>query len=261
MGTSRFPCPKTANPRCRPPTTIIRNVTQEQREARARENLPVELVLVRHAEPDWERAFETASDPGLTDLGRKQAARVADHLKHRPLAALYCSPLERTKETAAVVGAAQQLKADIVPNLEEIRVPVLQYASQTEVDAYFAAAARRRLEDHWEGFPGGESFHAFHERVTSGIESVLAHYGVHPSTTGNFTVWNAPARGHTLRIGVVGHGGTNAVILAHLLGIPPVPWEWCRFETPLAAISNVALRGISDEGYVWSLQRFGWRPE
>jgi probable phosphoglycerate mutase len=234
-------------------------VTQEQREARARENLPLELVLVRHAEPDWERAFETASDPGLTDLGRKQAARAADHLKQRPLAALYCSPLVRAQETAATIAAAQQLTPEIVPDLEEIRVPVLQYASQSEVDAYFAAAARRPLEDHWDGYPGGESFRAFHERVTKGIASVLAHYGVHPSATDDFTVWNAPARGHTLRIGVVGHGGTNAAILAHLLGIAPVPWEWCRFETPLAAISHVALRGISDQGYVWSLQRFGWR--
>ena len=236
-------------------------MTPEQREARARENLPVELVLVRHAEPDWERAFETASDPGLTEFGRKQAAQVAEHLKQRPLAALYCSPLVRTRETAAAVGKALILTPEIVENFEEIRVPVLKYASQTAVDAYFAAALRRPLEDHWDGFPGGESFHAFHERVTSGIESVLAHYGVHPSATGNFTVWNSPARGHTLRIGLVGHGGTNSVILAHLLGIAPVPWEWCRFETPLAAISNVALRGVSDEGYVWSLQRFGWRAE
>jgi hypothetical protein len=51
------------------------------------------------------------------------------------------------------------------------------------------------------------------------------------------------------------------VILAHLLGIAPVPWEWFRFETPLAAVSNIALRAISGEGYVWSLQRFGWRAE
>jgi 2,3-bisphosphoglycerate-dependent phosphoglycerate mutase len=221
----------------------------------------LELVLVRHAEPDWERAFETASDPGLTEFGRKQAALVADHLRQRPLGALYCSPLVRSRETAAAVGAVQELTPEIVDDFEEIRVPVLQYASQSEVDAYFAAATRRPLEDHWDGFPGGESFREFHRRVTSGIESVLAHYGVHPSATGDFTVWSAPARGHTLRIGVVGHGGTNAVILAHLLGIAPVPWEWCRFETPLAAVSNVALRGVSDKGYVWSLQRFGWRAD
>jgi broad specificity phosphatase PhoE len=64
-----------------------------------------------------------------------------------------------------------------------------------------------------------------------------------------------------LRIALVGHGGTNSVILSHLLGVAPVPWEWLRFETALAAISTVALRPVSDEAYVWSLQRFGWRED
>ncbi|HEY2383929.1 MAG TPA: histidine phosphatase family protein [Terriglobia bacterium] len=236
-------------------------MSQELREARVRENQPVELVLVRHAEPDWDRAFETASDPGLTSFGNGQALRVAAYLKERPLAALYCSPLQRTRETAGVIAKEQDLTPQIVDGLEEIRVPVLQYASQTEVDAYFAAAARRPLKEHWAGYPGGESFHEFHGRVTAAIESVLAHYGVHPQTKGEFTVWSAPARAHTLRIGIVGHGGTNSVLLTHLLGIPSVPWEWFRFETPLAAVSNIALRAISGDGYVWSLQRFGWRAE
>lgn len=236
-------------------------VTQEQREARARENLPVELVLVRHAEPDWDRALETKSDPGLTLFGQDQAERLSSYLKLRPVAALYCSPLVRAQETAGAIATEQELRVQTVDGLEEIRVPLLESVSQSEVDAYFAAAMRRPLTDHWEGFPGGEPFREFHTRVTAAVESVLAHYGVHPTATGEFTVWNAPARAHTLRIGIVAHGGTNAVILAHLLGVAPVPWEWCRFETPLAAVSNIALRGISDEGYIWSLQRFGWRAE
>ena len=69
-------------------------MTQEEREARSRENQPIELVLVRHAEPDWERGKETG-DPGLTDLGRTQAARAAEHLKTLRIDAIYCSPLQR----------------------------------------------------------------------------------------------------------------------------------------------------------------------
>ena len=94
-------------------------------------------------------------------------------------------------------------------------------------------------------------------RVTSAAESIFAHSGVHSHVSEAFTVWNAPARGHALRVAPVGHGGTNAVILAHLLGVAPVPWEWLRFETVLAAVSIVALRPVSDDAYVWSLQRFG----
>ena len=231
----------------------------EEREARGRANVPFELVLVRHAEPDWELGRQKGCDPGLTALGREQAARAADQLRVLPMAAMHCSPLERARETALAIADAQQLTPDVVSDLEEIRVPLVRSATQSEVDAYFASAARRELRDHWNGFPGGEPFRAFHARVTTAIESVLARYGVHPRATGEFTVWSAPARAHTLRIGIVGHGGTNSVILTHLLGVPPVPWEWFRFETPLAAFSLVALRGISNEGHIWSLQQFGRR--
>jgi probable phosphoglycerate mutase len=233
-------------------------VTQEEREARSRENVPVELVLVRHAEPDWESDKETG-DPGLTELGRVQAARAAENLKGLSIHAIYCSPLRRARETAQAIATAQQLTPQIIDDLEEIRVPALRNLTQSEVDSYFAAAARRTLQDRWSGFPGGESYRDFHARVTSAIELRLADYGVHSRVSEEFAVWSAPARGHALRIAVVGHGGTNAVILAHLLGVAPVPWEWLRFETFLAAISIVALRGISDNAHVWSLQRFGWR--
>lgn len=231
----------------------------EERERRGRSDLPLEIVLVRHAEPDWEWARQTGRDPALTALGRRQAAQVAAHLNAVPLAALYCSPLERARETAQAIGAAQQLVPTVVDGLAEIQVPLLTAATQAEVDAYFATATRRPFRDYWDGFPGGESFRGFHARVTAALESVLAHYSARPQPADGFAVWEAPARAQTLRIGIVGHGGTNGVILTHLLGIPPVPWEWIRFETPLAAYSVMGLRGINDQGYIWSLQQFGRR--
>jgi broad specificity phosphatase PhoE len=55
---------------------------------------------------------------------------------------------------------------------------------------------------------------------------------------------------------VVAHGGTNAVALAHLLDVRPVPWEWLRFESELAAYSVLQARPIGPSGHVWSLQSF-----
>jgi len=233
----------------------------EERERRGRSDLPLELVLVRHAEPDWETARRSGADPGLTALGRRQAAGLAEHLRRLPLAALYCSPLERARQTAAAIAAPQELTAVVVPDLAEIGVPQLQNASQTDVDAYFLAAAKRPFREHWEGYPGGEPFRAFHTRVTGALGAVLAPYGVQARSVDEFAAWSAPARAQTLRIGLVGHGGTNSVVLTHLLGIPPVPWEWIRFETRLAAYSVVALRAINDQGYIWSLQQFGRRTD
>ncbi len=232
----------------------------EDRERRGRSGLPLELVLVRHAEPDWESRRQAGADPGLTAFGRQQAADLAQRLRGLPLAVLYCSPLARARETAAAIAAVQELSTTVVQDLAEIGVPLLlQSASQTEVDAYFLAAAKRPLREHWEGFPGGERFPAFHARVTGALGQILAHYGVHAQSIDGFAAWSAPARARTLRIGIVAHGGTNGVILTHLLGIPSVPWEWIRFETPLAAYSVAALRAINDQGYIWSLQQFGRR--
>ncbi|HEX4998762.1 MAG TPA: histidine phosphatase family protein [Terriglobia bacterium] len=231
----------------------------EERETRRRSSFPVEIVLVRHGEPDWDAARRGGRDPALTPRGREQAERTAARLSAQPLDVLYCSPLERARETASLIGARTQQAAEVVPAFEEIRVPLQGQASQTEVDEYFAAAARRPLGEHWDGFPGGESFRGFHARIVEGIEMVLARHGIHPRIAGEFTVWNAPSRGSALRIGIVAHGGANSVILTHLLGIPSVPWEWIRFETPLAAFSVVALSPINDRHYIWSLQRFAQR--
>ncbi len=238
-----------------------RAVSLEERERRARTDLPLELVLIRHAEPDWQAARRSGSDPGLTSLGRRQATALAEHLHQQPLAALYSSPLQRARETAAALAEAQGAEVSVVQDLAEIGVPSMRNASQTEVDSYFMAAARRPFRDLWEGFPGGEAFRDFHARVSRGIGTILGHYGVRCETIDGFAVWSAPARGHTLRIGVVAHGGTNSVALTQLLGIDSVPWEWIRFETPLAAYSVVALRAVNEQGYVWSLQQFGRRAD
>jgi len=233
-------------------------VSQEVREARARENVPIELLLVRHGEPDWDTGKESG-DPGLTELGRTQAASTAAHLQRLRIDAIYSSPLKRAFETAQIVAGAQKLTPTVIDDLEEIQVPVLRNLSQTEVDSYFVAAMRRTLQERWTGFPSGESFRDFHKRVTSALDSLLGQFNVHSHISEEFTVWSAPARGKPLRVALVAHGGTNAVVVAHLLGLPPVPWEWFRFESALAAVTTLGLRPISDTAHIWSLQRFSWR--
>jgi probable phosphoglycerate mutase len=53
---------------------------------------------------------------------------------------------------------------------------------------------------------------------------------------------------------LVAHAGTNAVLICHLLGLQPVPWEWERFVLGHASISRVEALHVGD-GYTFSLTR------
>lgn len=227
---------------------------QAEREQRAREASPLEVTLLRHGEPDWTPgAGASVVDPGLTAHGRAQAEVAARALADRPFDAIYVSPLRRAQETAVPLAAAHGTKAVVVDDLREIDAGAGGMTLE-QVDRYFAEASRRPLSEHWTGLPRGEDFRAFHARVTGAFAELLEGHGVRREPHEEFAVWSQPSR--PLSIAIVGHGGTNAVLLTHLLGVRPVPWEWIRFESRLAAWSEVAARPLGDQGLVFALTNF-----
>lgn len=66
----------------------------------------VTFILVRHAE----KASVPANDPPLTEAGRARARRLAERLGDTRLEAIYSSPYQRTRETAAAVAAVKALR-------------------------------------------------------------------------------------------------------------------------------------------------------
>lgn len=224
------------------------------REREARERRHTTLTLLRHGDPDWAPGGgPSVDDPGLTPFGVRQAETVAAALARTPVDFLYVSPYRRARETAAPIEAATGRAAQVLDGLAEIGVAVAGL-TQDDVDRYFQAASRRPLVEHWEGWPGAETFHDFHARVTGALAGLLAAHGIRPTREHDFTVWSAPET--PVSIVIVAHGGTNSVLLAHLLDVRPVPWEWLRFESQLAAYSVAEARPLGERGVVWSLQNF-----
>ncbi len=234
------------SPLPRPGSTAVR-------EARHRAQPHALIFLIRHAEPDWTPGGQSVSDPKLTPFGVAQARATAHRLAGERIDAIYASPYRRSQETAAALAQATGLRVETVDGLAEIGVAV-DGLTQEEVDRYFVAGSRRPLQEHWEGWPGSESFRDFHARVTGALADVLGRHGIRGKRHDDFTVWEVPEP--RPRIAIVAHGGTNAVALAHLLDVRPVPWEWVRFESELAAFSVVQARPLGPEGQVWSLQNF-----
>ncbi|MEN8182959.1 MAG: histidine phosphatase family protein [Myxococcota bacterium] len=224
--------------------------TEEQRRGQARS----QLVLLRHGEPDWvPDGVRAVSDAGLTAFGAAQARAAALAIARDPVDAIYVSPLRRAQETARPLAELSGIPAVTVDGLAEIGVDT-GGMTQSEADRFFVEAMGRPLKEFWDGFPGGESFHAFHDRVTRALGKLLARHDLISSRHEEFTTWQAPPR--TQNLVIVAHGGTNAVLLTHLLDARPVPWEWLRFEMELAAYAVVRARPVGEQGCVWSLTNF-----
>ncbi len=214
----------------------------------------MEIVLVRHAQPDWEPGGVARDDPGLTDLGHEQARCVADALAGEEFDAIYISPLQRVVETAAPICEALGMEPIVHSWLRELGLAPLEGQTSEQVRAYFEDANARELDAWWDGPPGGESFRHFIERVSAGIEGLLAgehRLGIHEAH--GFRLWQLPEQMERLLI--VAHEGTNAVLLSHLLGLEPVPWANARFSSHWAGISRIeATETLS--GAIWALESF-----
>ena len=153
----------------------------------------MELALVRHAHPDSPASPEQRSDPGLSDTGRRQAAAVADRLRHQTWHAVYTSPQQRAVQTAATVADALGLEPRVVPGLAEFDHgrPYLHFEDLAK-DGNEAMAAFRR-----------EDFSAYdtdvatirHNAVTAIEEIIAAHPGERVVVVSHGTVINAFAGG------------------------------------------------------------------
>ena len=81
------------------------------------------FLLIRHGLTDAVGRVMTGQAPGLhlNDTGRAQVAELSAQLKTVPIAAVYSSPLERTRETAEPIASAHGLGVTIEPRFLEIQ--------------------------------------------------------------------------------------------------------------------------------------------
>jgi probable phosphoglycerate mutase len=214
----------------------------------------LEIVLVRHAQPDWEPEDRAVDDPVLTPLGHRQAACVARHLAAERFDAVYLSPLRRAVETAAPFLEASTHKGERRDWLRETGLPSLEGRTRAQVESYFERANAREFSEWWNGLPGGERFHHFYARVSGGLEALLGDgHAAEIHEEAGQRLWKIaePAS----RILIFAHQGTNALLISHLIGVEAVPWANLRFSTRWASVSR--LRSVqAGSRWIWSLQGF-----
>lgn len=218
----------------------------------------MEIVLIRHGEPEWVRDGLAVGNPPLTERGHHQAAAMADHLRHEQFDEVYCSPLVRARQTAAPLFEVLGRDEAVEPWLEEIRNPLWHGTPQERVDEAFRQERRRASHERWEGLEGGEPTREFVDRIRLGCQLFLEERGIE-RVPGELAMWKVPDP--DLKIALVAHAGTNSVIICTLLGLTPTPWEWDRFVIGHATVSRLrtlemadghsfALTSLSDDEYL-----------
>ena len=216
----------------------------------------MELILVRHGLPDWAPDSRARNDPHLSDLGHRQATRLADISKRwGPVDEIWMSPMHRARETAAPIGEATGVEPVVHDWAHEIRNPDAWEGSPIEeIKNEWIDANLRPISELWDGMPGGETFRDFHQRIIAGLEGALGGLGITRLDDGHPHLWNVPD--DERKVVLVAHGGTNAVVIGHLLGAEPTPWEWDRFESPHTGVARLSTLTIA-HGRAFSLRLFG----
>ncbi len=214
----------------------------------------MELVFVRHGQPDRSVTGPTRSDPPLTAAGQKQAELTARRIaEHEPLPTeLIVSPALRSQETARPIAERTGLPIQTVDGLVELKMPNWDGVPQESIRRVFEESFSRPPSNWWDGLEGGEAFDDFHERITNALLDTLVQRGVSPDPN-HAHRWTVAEPDQ--RLAIITHGGTNSVAIAFLLGASPTPWEWRRLRSRHASISRLRTIPFAGE-HVWSLGSF-----
>lgn len=186
------------------------------------------IILVRHGRTAWNREprFRGRVDVPLDEYGHRQAAAVAQAIASRySPAAVLCSPLQRTVDTARPIGLAVGVPHRCCSALIDISFGKLAGLSLDE-----AAAAYPDLYEAWNtvpdtvSFPGGESIHDVRARTAN-------------------LVWRLRDSHPGQQVVLVSHDCVCRVLTCYLLGLHER--DFWRPEFATASISEFVLSGGS----------------
>lgn len=136
----------------------------------------MEFILVRHGKTEYNerRQYCGALDPDLSDLGRQEleGSAIRAYLEEHTPDMVFCSPMQRTLQTAAILLDGRDVPLVAVPELREIDFGDFEgrsYEDMKDDPAYTAW-----LDTNCEGpIPGGDFPDAFRDDVEVCFESLL----------------------------------------------------------------------------------------
>ncbi len=158
----------------------------------------MKLIMIRHGLPERvETQDGTPADPGLSQLGERQARRVAAWLAPETIDRIYVSPLKRAQQTASPLAESKNLKPDTETRIAEFDAESNLYVPLEELRRTDYEAWRTFMKT---GYPADVDVVGFCQGVVDGMEDIIA-----------------SNRGHN--VAIVCHGGVINAWAAHVMGM------------------------------------------
>jgi broad specificity phosphatase PhoE len=191
--------------------------------------------LLRHGETEYhaQQRILGRLDIGLNDRGQEQARRVMDYFADMDLAAVYCSPLRRCRETGQPTVESKGLEMTTVDGLMEVEMGEWDGRPIKELFASEGEAVGRWMRNPSSiAIPGGEDFGTVKERVMAAVNEITDRHSGDES------------------ILIVTHGGPIRSIICEALEMDLD--KMFRLQIDLASVSIIKYfeRGIPDTAMV-----------
>ncbi|MCQ1955366.1 histidine phosphatase family protein [Arthrobacter sp. zg-Y826] len=215
------------------------------------------LILVRHGQTpsNVEHYLDTAvPGPGLTELGREQAAALPEALGHEPIDGIFASNLVRTQLTAEPLAAALGLPVQIRDGLREVFAGDLEMRNDRDaIITYLKTVYRWVSGDTAVRMPGGPDGAETLGRFDSVVEELAAAGLKSPAIFSHGAIIRAWATARAENVGpdfIVANALSNtgvAVLEAEELpGGGFGPWQLLTWMGE--AVGGEALEGYGDDG-------------
>ena len=199
------------------------------------------VLLIRHGENEYVSTHRLAGrTPAvqLNEKGRVQAAELAKMLVGQRIDAIYSSPLERCRETAAPLAAARTQPVQVLPGVLEVDYGRWQGQDLRDLSKLPEWQQVQHYPSSFR-FPEGETLREVQARSVAAIEGICRD---HPDQV----------------VAIFSHGDVIRTTLAHYLGVPLDLFQRIAINT--AAVSVIAFHDgrplILGMNYLAELPRF-----
>ena len=190
----------------------------------------MEIVLIRHGQPEWMLDDEYTRNPGLTELGNTQSKKSADQFTKGSIDQLWVSPLNRTTQTL---------------------VPFKENEIAKEIKTF---ERNSQTFEEWSASNHGVYMQDFAKNIITNLEEELKSLGIictDDTFDKKFDIKNDSIE----NLMIISHAGTMSVLLSYFLNMPLYAWTWKKFLPRHTGHTRLKSTAISD-GHFFRLKEF-----